>query len=134
MAGRHDENAREQFLTEAQDLIGQTCHILEALRQRLQKRNAAYAAIFSCLQVLAHAKPQGNVVTALLHEPDEDPDDLAALDVAWEDEEVRFGPAAAAATPCGRDAIAAKLRAARRPAPDLPPSAPKRPVVTYRRS
>jgi nitrate reductase delta subunit len=119
---------------EARDLIGQTSHILEALRLRLKKRKVPYASVFSCLQVLAHAKPQDSVLTALMSEPDEDPGDLAALDAAWEDAEVRFGPAAAAASECGKDNIAVKLRAARRPAPNMPQPTPKRPVVTYRQS
>jgi nitrate reductase delta subunit len=116
---------------EAQDLIEQTSHVLEAIRLRLKKRKATYSSVFSCAQALAHAKPQHSVVTALMGEPDEDPNDLAALDAAWEEEEVMFGPGAAAASQCGKDGIAAKLRAARRPAPDMPTSVPKRPVVTY---
>jgi nitrate reductase delta subunit len=71
------------------------------------------------------------VVAALMGEPDEDPNDLAALDAAWEEEEVTFGPAAAAAAQCGKDSLAAKLRAGRRPAPGLPVQEPKRTVVTY---
>ncbi len=120
--------------TEAQDLIEQTAHVLEAIRLRLKKRKATYSSVFSCVQALAHAKPQDAVVTALMGEPDEDPNDLAALDAAWEEEEVVFGPGAAAASQCGKDGIAAKVRAARRPAPDMPPSTPKRPVVTYSQS
>jgi nitrate reductase delta subunit len=119
---------------EAQDLIEETAHVLEAIRLRLEKRNVPYASVFSSIQVLAHAKPQDSVVTALMGEPDEDPNDLAALDAAWEDEEVRFGPGAAAASQCGKDGIAAKLRAARRPAPNMPQPTPKRPVVTYSQS
>ena len=119
---------------EARDLIGETSHVLEAIRLRLEKRKVPYASVFSCIQTLAHAKPQQSVVTALMGEPDEDPGDLAALDAAWEDEEVRFGPGAAAASQCGKDDIAAKLRAARRPAPNMPQPTPKRPVVTYRQS
>ena len=38
--------------------------------------------------------PQREIVDALLTEPDPDPMDLAALDAAWEEEEVRFGPGA----------------------------------------
>ena len=68
------------------------------------------------------------VLKAILAEPDDDPNDLAALDAAWQDEEVTFGPGAASA--CGTGGIAAKIRAARRPAPDLPQPAPQRPVVT----
>jgi nitrate reductase molybdenum cofactor assembly chaperone NarJ/NarW len=119
---------------EAQDLIEQTSHVLEAIRLRLEKRNVPYASVFSAIQVLAHAKPQDGVVAALMGEPDEDPNDLAALDAAWEEEEVRFGPGAAAASQCGKDGIAAKLRAARRPAPNMPQPTPKRPVVTYSQS
>jgi nitrate reductase delta subunit len=119
---------------EAQDLIEQTSHVLEAIRLRLEKRKVSYASVFSCIQVLAHAKPQDSVVAALMGEPDEDPNDLAALDAAWEDEEVRFGPDAAAASQCGKDGIAAKLRAARRPAPNMPQPTPKRPIVTYSQS
>ena len=105
--------------------------MLEAIRQRLKKRKSAYSSVFSCAQALAEAKPQTEVVAALLGEPDEDPNDLAALDAAWEEEEVTFGPAAAAAAQCGKDGLAAKLRAGRRPAPGMPVSEPKRPVITY---
>lgn len=120
--------------TEAQDLIDQTAHVLEAIRLRLKKRNATYSSVFSSAQALAHTKPQNAVVTALMGEPDEDPNDLAALDAAWEEEEVAFGPGAAAVSQCGKDGIAAKVRAARRPAPDMPPTTPKRPVITYSQS
>jgi nitrate reductase delta subunit len=108
--------------------------VLEAIRQRLKKRKSAYSSVFSCAQALAEAKPQTDVVAALLGEPDEDPNDLAALDAAWEEEEVIFGPGAAAAAQCGKDDIAAKVRAARRPAPGMPVVESKRPVVTYRRT
>jgi len=115
---------------EAQELIEETSHVLEAIRQRLKKRKSAYSSVFSCVQALADVKPQTEVLTALLGEPDEDPNDLAALDAAWEEEEVTFGPAAAAAAQCGKDGLAAKLRAARRPAPGVPVPEPKRPIIT----
>jgi nitrate reductase delta subunit len=116
---------------EARDLLEETSHVLEAIRVRLKKRKVPYSSVFSCAQALAHAKPQTEVLAALMGESDEDPNDLAALDAAWEEEEVSFGPGAAAAAQCGKDGIAAKVRAARRPAPDMPPSTPKRPIVTY---
>ena len=115
---------------EAQELIEETSHVLEAIRQRLKKRKSAYSSVFSCVQALADVKPQTEVLTALLGEPDEDPNDLAALDAAWEEEEVTFGPAAAAAAQCGKEGLAAKLRAARRPAPGVPVPEPKRPIIT----
>jgi nitrate reductase delta subunit len=103
--------------------------VLEAIRLRLNKRKVPYSSVFSCAQALARAKPQPDVVAALIGEPDEDPNDLAALDAAWEEEEVTFGPGAAAAAQCGKDRLAAKLRAGRRPAPGMPVPEPKRPVI-----
>jgi nitrate reductase delta subunit len=115
---------------EACGLLADTAHVLEAIRQRLKKRKSAYSSVFSCAQALARAKPQAEVVAALLDEPEEDPNDLAAIDAAWEAEEVTFGPAAAAAAQCGKDGLAAKLRAGRRPAPGVPLPEPKRPIIT----
>lgn len=120
--------------TDARDLLQETSHVLEAIRLRLKKRKSPYFSVFSCAQILARAKPQPEILAALVGEPDEDPNDLAALDAAWEEEEVTFGPAAAPSGQCGKEGIAAKLRAARRPAPGMPASEPKRPVVTYSQS
>ncbi|HWA46646.1 MAG TPA: nitrate reductase molybdenum cofactor assembly chaperone [Dongiaceae bacterium] len=119
---------------EARDLIAETSHILEAIRLRLKKRKVSYSSVFSCVQALAHAKPQDGIVDALMREPDEDPNDLAALDAAWEEEEVRFGPSADAASQCGKDGLVAKVRAAQRPAPDMSAPVVKRPIVTYTHS
>lgn len=119
---------------EARDLLDETSHVLEAIRLRLKKRKVPYSSVFSCAQELARAKPQTEILAALMSEPYEDPNDLAALDAAWEEEEVTFGPAAAAAAQCGKDGLAAKLRAARRPAPGMPVPEPKRPVITYSQS
>ena len=120
--------------TEAQELISETSHVLEAIRLRLKKRKVAYSSILSCAQALAHAEPQVEVVAALMGEPDEDPNDLGALDAAWEEEQVTFGPASAAAVQCGKEGLAAKLRAGRRPVPGVPPPEAARPIVTYRPS
>ena len=114
---------------EARGLLAETAHILEAIRQRLKKRKAPYSSVFSCVQALADAKPQTAVVETLLRASDENPEDLAALDAAWEEEEVTFGPAAAAQ--CGKDGLIAKVRAVQRPAPGVPASKPQRPVITY---
>lgn len=116
---------------EAKSLLSETAHVLEAIRMRLKKRKVSYSSVFSCAQALASAKLHTDMVAALLTEPDEDPNDLAAVDAAWEAEEVTFGPTSADAL-CGKDGLAAKLRAGRRPAPGVPVPAPKRPVVTYR--
>ncbi len=117
--------------SEAQDLIGETSHVLEAIRQRLKKRKVAYSSILSCAQALAHAKPQAEVVAALMGEPDEDPNDLAALDAAWEEEQVTFGPASAAAVQCGKEGLAAKLRAGTRNVASTQKPQPTKPIITY---
>jgi nitrate reductase delta subunit len=98
-------------LEEARDLLGQTAHILEALAERLGKRGSAYAAVFQALVALA--PPAEAEATAALIGEEDDPDDLAALDDAWEDKPVSFGPEAAAGC---RDDLIARLRAAKRPA------------------
>jgi len=104
-------------LDEACKTLGQTAHILAAISQRLAKRQSPYAAIFDALVALSALKPEAADVAALLEEPDVEPTDLAALDAAWEDEPVTFGPGDG--NGC-KDGLIAKLRAARRPAPEAP--------------
>jgi nitrate reductase delta subunit len=98
---------------EAYELLGQTAHILAALAERLRKRRSAYEAAFRALVALAAAKPKADAVSALLLEPDPDASDFAALDAAWEDEPVTFGPNAG--NGC-KDWLIAKIRAGRRAA------------------
>jgi nitrate reductase delta subunit len=114
------EYASTRPAREALELIGQPGHVLAALQERLEKRSSPYAAAFAALVAMAGARLDPKVLDALRAEPDFEPDDLEALDAAWEEEEVIFGPGAAA-DDCGRDALQARLRAARRPAPDMPP-------------
>jgi nitrate reductase molybdenum cofactor assembly chaperone NarJ/NarW len=52
----------------------------------------------------------------LLALPDPDANDLAALDAAWEDDEVRFGPGANDGC---KDGLIARVRGGMRPAPDM---------------
>lgn len=105
---------------EALDLIGQPAHVIAALHERLKRRNAPYAAVTAALMSLAHAEIDADTLSRLMAEPDPAPDDLDALDAAWEEQEVLFGPGAAA-DDCGRDALAARLRQARRPAEGAAP-------------
>ena len=102
-------------VNEACTTLGQPAHILAALAERLRKRNSPYEAVFRALGLLAAAKPRPEDVAVLMQEPDPDPLDLKALDAAWEDEPVTFGPGANAC----KDGLVARLRAARRPASDL---------------
>lgn len=104
---------------EALDLIAQPAHVLTALSERLAKRHSPYQAIFQALMTLAKAKPDAAALAALRAEPDPEPDDLEALDAAWEEEMVTFGPDATSS--CGVEGLGPKLRQARRPAPGLEP-------------
>jgi nitrate reductase delta subunit len=102
-------------VNEACATLGQPTHILTALAERLRKRKSPYEAVFRALAALAATKPRPEDVAVLMQEPDPDPLDLAALDAAWEDEPVTFGPGA---NGC-KDGLVARLRAARRPAGDV---------------
>ncbi|GFZ90173.1 nitrate reductase molybdenum cofactor assembly chaperone [Elstera cyanobacteriorum] len=101
----------------ALDLIAEPSHVFAALRERLAKRRTPYEAVFAVLVDLADGQLDAAALAALRAEPDPEPDDLDALDAAWEEVEVTFGPGAADA--CGKDSLIAKIRQARRPAPGL---------------
>lgn len=82
-------------LEEARGLLAEPARILRALADRLKARETGYAAVMGALAVLAQAgsglpmaEPAGEV-------PVEDPNDLAALDAAWEEAAVTFGAGAA---------------------------------------
>jgi len=101
---------------EAYELLGQPAHIFAALAERLRKRRSAYEALLRALVALAASKPKADAVSVLLAESDPDASDLAALDAAWEDEPVTFGPGAGGGC---KDGLIAKVRAGRRPAPGV---------------
>jgi len=99
------------------ELLAQPAHILAAMAERLRKRQTPYEAVFRALTALSSVKPKGEEVSALLALPDPDPLDLAALDAAWEDEPVKFGPGAGDSC---KDTLMAHVRGRLRPAPDMP--------------
>jgi nitrate reductase delta subunit len=111
------EFASTRSPADALDLVGQPAHVFAAVKERLLKRSSSYAAVFDALLALSAARPDEATLAALRAEPDPEPDDLAALDAAWEEEEVIFGPGAQ--QDCGKDGLMAKLRHARRPAPGV---------------
>jgi len=111
------EYAATRPASEASEIIGQPAHIFAAIGERLRKRRSAYEAVFRALVAIAAAKPKDEEVSALLNLPDPDADDLVALDAAWEDEPVNFGPGAG--DNC-KDGIIARVRGGMRPAPDMP--------------
>jgi len=73
---------------EAQELMAEIAHVIEALGARLQKRNSPYAAVFAAIGTLAGKRLHS---TAELVEIDDD-DSPEAIDRAWEDAAVTFGP------------------------------------------
>ncbi|HRJ69109.1 MAG TPA: nitrate reductase molybdenum cofactor assembly chaperone, partial [Beijerinckiaceae bacterium] len=85
------EYASTRPAKEAIDLVGQPAHVITALKERLVKRSSPYAAVMDAVLALAKARPDEAALAALRAEPDPEPDDLEALDAAWEEEEVRFG-------------------------------------------
>ena len=109
-------------LPEASDLLGQTAHIFAALAERLGRRQSAYRAVFDALVAIAAEAPRREIVDELLKATDSDPMDLVALDAAWEEEEVRFGPGAQGQGACGHEGLIAKLRHARRAVNSAPSS------------
>lgn len=76
----------------ARSLLADTAHILEAVRRRLVERRSPYAAIFAALLELSAAAVDAAQVSAVLSaEPEDDPEDRAALDRDWEEAMVTFG-------------------------------------------
>jgi nitrate reductase delta subunit len=95
---------------EARTLLAEPANILRSLADRLVARDSAYAAVFYALAAMANA-PKG----ALPDIEQDNPDDLAALDVAWEEAAVHFGPGEQIDA-CGTDRLRTRLRAATRDA------------------
>jgi nitrate reductase delta subunit len=96
--------ATRSFL-EAQDVLADAAHIFEAINARLSRRDSTYGAVFAALLQLADAKIDKQAVAELLEAPDDDPNDLDALDEVWEESEVRFGPDPNAGCPQVRDML-----------------------------
>lgn len=70
---------------QAAEELAQPGVILSALAQRLEERDTPYAAPMRILADLAGAGGEAFEIA-----PADDPDDLAALDAAWEEEQIRF--------------------------------------------
>jgi len=93
-------------LGEAQEVLADTAHILEALETRLTRRDSAYSAVFAALHHISGVRADADAVAELLAIKDDDPDDLEALDEVWEESEVTFGPDPNAGCPQVRDMLA----------------------------
>lgn len=73
--------------SEARALLGEATHIIAAVGGRLAKRRSAYAGVFDALAELAGGAVDRH---AIVDEPDSDAPE--AVDRAWEDAAVTFGP------------------------------------------
>lgn len=91
-------------LPEARAVLADAGHILAALAERLVRRDPAYAAVMTALVALSESEPELPAELAAI--PDDDPEDLAALDAVWEEAQVTFGPDPNAGCPVSRDILA----------------------------
>lgn len=105
---------------EARELLGQTAHIITALKERLRKRKSVYLNAFVALEAIAKGKPDAGLLKQLLAQPEHDPLDLDALDEIWEEEAVTFG-GNAGENACGPDRLQRQMRAhQRKPGESMP--------------
>lgn len=91
---------------EAQEVLADAAHILEALSVRHSRRKSSFCGVFAALLELSGTKADRSAVKELLGQPEVDPDNLDALDEIWEESEVRFGPDPGAGCPQARDILA----------------------------
>lgn len=97
---------------EARGLLADTDHILATLEERLTKRGTPYAAVFAAIRAAAGAAPMVLDPTAPCVP---EIDGLAALDAAWEESAVVFGPGEAL-DGCSVDRLRTQIRAGARDA------------------
>jgi nitrate reductase molybdenum cofactor assembly chaperone NarJ/NarW len=95
---------------EARTMLTEPAGILRALTDRLAARNTGYMTVMAALADIAAAP-----ALAVSDIPEENPDDLEALDASWEEAAVRFGPGEAVDA-CGTDRVRTQIRAAQRDA------------------
>jgi nitrate reductase delta subunit len=98
-------------LEEARGLLKETAHIFSLLEERLAKRTGGYAAVFTATLSIINE----TAVIADTVEFNDEPDDLASIDAAWEETAVTFGPGNAT-DGCSVDRLRIQMRAANRDA------------------
>jgi nitrate reductase delta subunit len=107
---------------EARTMLTEPAGILRALTDRLAARNTGYMTVMAALADIADAP-----MLAMSDIPEDNPDDLEALDATWEEAVVSFGPGEAVDA-CGTDRLRNQIRAstrdARKAAPQHNPKSP----------
>lgn len=102
-------------LDEARDLLRNAMPIIVTLEERLQRRNSSYAAVFSAIRSFSKEELPASEVAGTAEPEHHEANDLAALDAAWEETAVTFGPGDAM-DGCSVDRLRIQMRAARRDA------------------
>ncbi|PZW38915.1 respiratory nitrate reductase chaperone NarJ [Humitalea rosea] len=106
---------------EARAMLAEPAGILRALADRLVARSTGYMAVMAALADIA-----GAPMLAVSDIPEDNPDDLEAMDASWEEAAVRFGPGEAVDA-CGTDRLRHQIRAGQRDArKDIQHAAPQR--------
>ena len=97
---------------EAREMLGQPAHVFAALAERLDRREAPYAAIFHSLVSLSNARIDASQLAGIdENTPAVDPPDI---DREWEEAPVSFSSTGAHAMG-GPTGVVAKIRASNRP-------------------
>jgi nitrate reductase molybdenum cofactor assembly chaperone NarJ/NarW len=100
------EYLSQRSLREARDTLADAAHIFVALAERLDRRHSRYSAVFRALVDLAATTASAELIAEAAAAPDDDPDDLEALDAVWEEAMVTFGPDPNNGCPASRDILA----------------------------
>ena len=93
-------------LADARAMLADAGHILVALAERLDRRQAVYAPVLTALVDIAAVSADTPEAQQLLAAQDDNPEDLAALDAVWEEAQVTFAPDPNAGCPISRDIVA----------------------------
>lgn len=97
---------------DGREMLGQPAHVFAALAERLDKRNAPYAAIFHGLVALAGVRPDADAIAEI--DENTPSQDSPLIDEEWEEAPVSFS-AGAAHEMGGPTGFVAKIRASNRP-------------------
>lgn len=100
-----------QPIEEARELLTNTAHIIRALEERLTHRGSPYASLFGAILAIVGRHVATN--DQAIEDTDPAPDDHAALDAAWEETAVTFGPGEPTGG-CSVDRLRIQMRAGRR--------------------
>mgnify|MGYP000849748353 CR=1 FL=1 len=93
-------------LAEARETLADAGHVIAVLGDRLERRGSPYAAVLRALVALTATAASAELIEELRARPEDDPEDLAALDAVWEETQVTFGPDPNAGCPATRDILA----------------------------